>query len=269
MKIPSTLSDIAERKILFEIWSMIGEVSCPYCGNSRFYFMTRRRLRCRRCRQDFWPLKGTWFSQTHLDLHQWTDILHTFIQGLSVQKASQYLKMNYLTVSKAYLVIRKAIFTNEMIHTDPVWDFKNGEPLKPDDRGKPLILAVNSVKGKIFIRFPDGVTANNLIEEEVAMQKRGGLIFTERWKNYNTLLISAPLLYIECFAINMKKKPVIDSNTGDFISYLMNQLLQFPRISERNIIFYIIEMQWRFNNRYSDLYPLLLDYMARKMKDTQ
>jgi transposase len=255
--------DLSDRKILLEIWGKMGGKQCPSCGHTEFYFMTRKRLRCSHCKQDFWPLNKTWFSQTQLDLSQWMKILDAFIRNVSVKKAAIELDMNYSIVLKAYSVVRNAIFTECTAHDTQVLEIlcQIDEEKNPME---PLILASVPSNGKVKIVIPAEVSYEMLVKENVAMLKRGAFLHTERWKNYNTLLILAPPSLTKNLKLNMKRNIIIDQNVGPFISFLADKLIRFPRISKHNFIFYVVEMQWRYNNRDKDLFNLLIDCMIKK-----
>ena len=57
-----------DRRSFEYLWDSLGNKSCPGCGSCEFYFMGGKRLRCKSCKKDFWPLKGTRFSLMNMFL---------------------------------------------------------------------------------------------------------------------------------------------------------------------------------------------------------
>jgi tRNA(Ile2) C34 agmatinyltransferase TiaS len=48
-----------EQKAFQYLLSRMRSPSCPFCNGKTFYIMSRTRLRCSRCRNDFRPLLAT------------------------------------------------------------------------------------------------------------------------------------------------------------------------------------------------------------------
>ncbi len=57
------------------LWGRLGNKSCPWCGSRDFYFMGGKRVRCKVCRRDFWPLRGTRFSLVKASCSDWHSLV--------------------------------------------------------------------------------------------------------------------------------------------------------------------------------------------------
>ena len=98
-----------ERKSFQYLCNKFRDLSCPNCGQQVYYFMSRQRLRCKICGNDFNPLKSTKFSEIKISASRWLILIKLFELSVSARKASVEMNMSYKTTLKAFDLMRKAI----------------------------------------------------------------------------------------------------------------------------------------------------------------
>jgi len=81
-------------------------LSCPSCGSTGFYVMSRNRVRCSRCRRDFRPLKLTMFSKVRIPCSRWRVLIKLFELSTSARKAASEAAVDCDTALKAFHIIR-------------------------------------------------------------------------------------------------------------------------------------------------------------------
>ena len=98
-----------ERESFRYLCNKFKDLSCPNCGRHEYYFMSRRRLRCKICGNDSIHLKSTKFSEIKISASRWLVLVKLFELSVSARKASVEMNMSYKTTLKASNILRKAI----------------------------------------------------------------------------------------------------------------------------------------------------------------
>jgi hypothetical protein len=250
-----------DRDAFLCLWQGTKRQSCPYCGHRDFYLIGRTGVHCTRCSKEYWPLKKTWFSLVRLNPAQWQKVLQQFEHGVSAQNASRQLGIHYKTVFKAYSLIRRAIF-EESARADPTLQQAARAGILERVDGSPL-LCVEKKNGSIRIKV-SSIQIDTLIRENVAIAKRGPVYFTERRSDCETLIFLEPKDRSIQKKIRSGKIP-LNRDVGEFLSFMMDKMIRYPHISPKNFLYYVIEMEWRYNNRKTEIGPLLREYLGRDL----
>jgi len=176
------------------------DLSCPNCKQQVYYFMSRQRLRCKICGRDFSPLKSTKFSEIKISASRWLILIKLFELSVSARKASVEMNMSYKTTLKAFDLLRKAI-AEELSKSD---DILKGE-IELDESyfggkrkgkrgrgaaGKTIVFGILERGGKVSVEIVKNVTAVTLMSETVKKVRRGSIVYTDKWKGYDSLMFS-------------------------------------------------------------------------------
>jgi transposase len=263
---------ISDDRRSFEfLWSKLGSPSCPYCGSVSIYFMGGRRVRCSKCHSDIWPLKGTRFSKMKIPCPKWLAILKLFELSISVRKASKEVKLSYKTTLKAFNMVRRAIL-HELARHDEVLmgeieadeSYFGGRRKGKRGRGsrnKSIVFGILERKGKVSISIVKDVSAETLMEETVKKVRRGSIVYTDRWRSYDSLMFCGYRHLSIDHQHKFKRGKVYINGIEGFWSFARERLIKYHGISKEKFLYYIKEMEWRYNNRDKELYSLLIDYM--------
>lgn len=91
--------------------------------------------------------------------------------------------------------------------------------------------------------------------------KRGSLIYTDKFRSYNGLIsYGFRHMRIDHGKRFVNGKVYINGIEG-FWSFAKERLIKHHGISRQKFLFYIKEMEWRYNNRGKDLFEILIDLM--------
>jgi len=251
--------------------SHLKPLSCSLCGHNEFYIMTRKRLRCKACKNDFKPLKNTKLSLLNLSSSEWLSLLKLFELSISGRKASQELHISYKTTLKGFDIIRKAIA--EFLSKDD--EILKGE-IEVDESyfggkrkgkrgrgagGKTIVFGILERGGKVSVSIVKDVKAESLLNETVKKVRRGSIVYTDQWKGYDSLMFCGYKHLNINHQYKFKQGKVYINGVEGFWSFAKERLIKHHGISKEKFLYYIKEMEWRYNNRGKDLYNDLIDFM--------
>jgi len=269
MELAKIVSD--ERRSFEYLLGEVPSLSCPSCGSKEFYKMSRMRLRCFRCKKDFRPLNHTRFSQIKISHSKWLMLIKLFELSTSARKAAKEVKVSYKTALKAFSTIRTAI-VHELAKNDEVLkgeieadeSYFGGRRKGKRGRGsgnKSIVFGILERKGKVSISIVKDVSAETLMEETVKKVRRGSIVYTDRWRSYDSLMFCGYRHLSIDHRHKFKRGRVYINGIEGFWSFARERLIKYHGISKEKFLYYIKEMEWRYNNRGKELYPLLIDYM--------
>jgi len=249
----------------------LNALSCPYCGYREFYVMTRKRLRCKACRKDLKPLKETKLSLLNLSSSEWLSLLKLFELSVSARKASRELHISYKTTLKGFDIIRAAI-TESLAKSDEILkgeieldeSYFGGKRKGKRGRGaggKTIVFGILERGGKVSVSIVKDVKAESLLGETVKRVRRGSIVYTDQWKGYDSLMFCGYKHLNIDHQFKFKQGKVYINGVEGFWSFAKERLIKHHGISKEKFLYYIKEMEWRYNNRGKDLYEDLIDFM--------
>ena len=233
--------------------------------------MTRKRLRCKACRMDLKPLKNTKISLLNLSSSEWLSLLKLFELSISARKASQELHISYKTALKGFDIIRSAI-TESLSKSDEILkgeieldeSYFGGKRKGKRGRGaggKTIVFGILERGGKVSVSIVKDVKAESLLGETVKRVRRGSIVYTDQWKGYDSLMFCGYKHLNIDHQFKFKQGKVYINGVEGFWSFAKERLIKHHGISKEKFLYYIKEMEWRYNNRGKDLYEDLIDFM--------
>jgi len=263
-----------DRFSLEYLWKKRGNTVCPSCSSSEFYYHQRWRVRCKGCKKDYWPLQGTRFALLRISPSQWLSLVKLFELSTSARKASQEVHMSYKTTLRAYDILRR-ILVEELAKTD---DILKGE-LEADEAyfggkrkgkrgrgagGKTIVYGILERGGRVSGSIVQDVSAESLMTEMVKRVRRGSIVYTDKWRGYDSLMFCGYKHLNIDHRYKFKQGKVYINGIEGFWSFAKERLIKHHGISRKKFLYYIKEMEWRFNNRGKDLFEVLVDLMLHE-----
>lgn len=265
-----------EKKSLQYLYNKMKDLSCPSCGQRELYFMSRKRLRCNECGCDFRPLNGTNFSTIKISASKWLSLIKLFELSVSARKASAEAKLSYNTTLKAFDIIRLSILHDSITHGD---EFKGEIELdesyfggkRKGNRGrgaagKTIVFGILERGGKVSVDIVKDVSAETLMQETVKKVRRGSIVYTDKWRSYDSLMFCGYKHLNIDHRHKFKEGKVYINGVEGFWSFAKERLIKHHGISPHKFILYLKEMEWRYNNRNEDIFDLIVNYMLRPIK---
>jgi transposase len=263
---------VSDDKISLEhLWKSKGTTFCPSCDSTDFYFVGRWRVRCKRCGKDIYPFKGTRLSQLRISPSQWLAVIKLFELSVSARKTAKDVSLSYNTSLKAYDLLRR-VLVEDLARSD---DLLKGE-LEADEsyfggrrkgkrgRGaghKTIVFGILERGGKVSVSIVTDVKAESLMNETVKKVRRGSIVYTDKWRGYDSLMFCGYRHLNIDHRYKFKQGKVYINGIEGFWSIAKERLMEHDGISKEKFLYYIKEMEWRYNNREKDLFGILVELM--------
>ena len=263
---------VSEDRLSLEyLWKKRGNTVCQSCSSSEFYYHQRWRVRCKGCKKDYWPLQGTRFALLRISPSQWLSLVKLFELSTSARKASQEVHLSYKTTLRAYDILRR-VLVEELAKTD---DLLKGE-LEADEAyfggkrkgkrgrgagGKTIVYGILERGGRVSVSIVRDVSAESLMTETVKRVRRGSIVYTDKWRGYDSLMFCGYKHLNIDHRYKFKQGKVYINGIEGFWAFAKERLIKHHGISRKKFLFYIKEMEWRYNNRGKDLFEVLVDLM--------
>ena len=263
---------VSEDRLSLEyLWKKRGNTVCQSCSSSEFYYHQRWRVRCKGCKKDYWPLQGTRFALLRISPSQWLSLVKLFELSTSARKASQEVHLSYKTTLRAYDILRR-VLVEELAKTD---DLLKGE-LEADEAyfggkrkgkrgrgagGKTIVYGILERGGRVSVSIVQDVSAESLMTETVKRVRRGSIVYTDKWRGYDSLMFCGYKHLNIDHRYKFKQGKVYINGIEGFWSFAKERLIKHHGISRKKFLYYIKEMEWRYNNRGKDLFEVLVDLM--------
>jgi len=246
-------------------------IQCPSCESQNYYIMTRGKLRCKKCRTDYKPFRGTWFDVINIDFVRWFVLIKLFDLGISARQSAREASISCPTALHVFDCIRYSILhrladTDKQLKGEIEADEAYFGGKRKGNRGrgaknKTIVFGILERKGKVSVQIVDNVSAKTLLSNTIKKVRKGSIVYTDKWRGYDSLVFSGyKHLSIDHQKVFAKGKVYINGIEG-FWSFAKERMAKHHGVSPGKFLLYIKEMEWRYNNRDEDTFSLLVDYI--------
>lgn len=253
-------------------------VTCPYCDKNKIRTVDalKKRYVCKSCKEQFSVFTDTIFEGTLLELPIWFQIIALMLNaksGMAANEIKRHMGITYKTAYYAAMRVRIGMLEectclNGIIEMDE--SYFGGKRRKkntskegnyPDlssvtlkrGRGTNKVSVAGMVqrKGKVKTKVIEKLSKRNLLAMlKTYAKKENSILVTDGFRSYNELE-----KYIDRLQINHSKafsRGIVHVNTIEgFWSYVKNGIKgSYKAISKKYLPLYLLEYEWKFNNRY-------------------
>jgi len=245
---------------------------CPRCGSRKFTWRADRRRLCSVCRYIYHDLTGRWINRGGLTLGQWLRIVKLFELEISTRKIAAQLEIAYNTAHKAMRTIRASI----LAHASDADSLLGGE-VELDESyfggrrkgkrgrgaaGKIPVFGILERDGLVNVSVVPDVTAATLLDLAVRKVRRGAIVYTDRYKSYDALMFCGYRHLKVDHQTHFARGKVYINGLEGFWSFAKERLMKHHGISPNHFPFYLKEMEFRYNHRTVDLFPVVVRYLC-------
>jgi len=249
-----------------------GHRICPRCNNRKLYKLATGKRRCSKCRYTFHDFSGRWINHGRLSCIQWLSLLKLFELEQSVRKISEQMNLAYNTIYTAIETIRYSI----LAHAEDAFDLLGGE-IELDESyfggrrkgnrgrgaaGKVPVFGVLERQGKVLVTVVPDVSAKTLIGLTVKTVRRGSIVYTDKFRSYDSLMFCG---YRHLKVDHNKRfssgKVYINGLEG-FWSWAKEKIIKHHGVSKEKFPLYLKELEFRYNNRHTDIFDKVADHMC-------
>jgi len=129
--------------------------------------------------------------------------------------------------------------------------------------GKTIIYGVLERGGKVSVSIVQDVSGESRMTETVKRVRRGSIVYTDKWRGYDSLMFCGYKHLNIDQRYKFKQGKVYINRIEGFWSFAKERLIKHHGISRKKFLYYIKEMEWRYNNRGEDLFEVLVDLMLQ------
>jgi len=245
---------------------------CPRCRQRKLYRLSDERYRCSRCDYTFHAFSGRWINQGRLTCIQWLSLIKLFELEVSVRKMSQQMGLSYRTVYRAVSAIRFSILS----HASDAEGLLGGE-IELDESyfggkrkgkrgrgaaGKVPVFGILERNGVVQVTVVPDVTAETLLGLTVKKVRRGAVVYTDKFKSYDSLMFCGYRhLKVDHGKYFSSGKVYINGLEG-FWSWAKERFIKHHGVSKEHFPLYLKELEFRYNNRSSDIFDQVASYLC-------
>ncbi|HEX7940850.1 MAG TPA: IS1595 family transposase, partial [Gemmatimonadaceae bacterium] len=246
---------------------------CLQCGAVRPYRLREGRGRCRRraCGYTFGVRSGTWAGLCRVSDATWLWLVKLFELELTASQAAVQTGVSYPTALKAFTLLRRAILARaepELFRREVEADESYFGPWKPKrgrglrtGRGAPYktpVFGILERQGHVQVSVVPNCSAATLRDHTLRWVKRGTLVYTDKWKGYDTLAFCGYRHLRVDHRRHFSHGKVHINGLEGFWSYAKAKFQKHHGVSPVRFPLYLYEWQFRYNHRHEDLFTLFL-----------
>ena len=245
------VSEKSALQYLERICKIIGGHACPRCGSGKIYEIENgHRSRCPECGFRFTLYSGRWLDMAHISPKSWLWIIKLFEMELTATRICAETETSYPTTLKAVTAIRRSISAASA-------NRRSGALCLEENRQPPVFYTVEDEGIETTAVLP----ANRIkILERLEL---GHLICTDKDIRYASLLCDGmrhgPVDFVRGFP---RFRTYLAHPIGARL-FITERLRKYHGVKEKALPLYVLEMEFRYNNRGNQLYELLVENICR------
>ena len=116
--------------------------------------------------------------------------------------------------------------------------------------------------GIVSVQVVPNVRAETLLGYAVKKVRRGSIVYTDRYKAYDSLMFCGYRHLSVNHSTHFSQGKVYINGLEGFWSYAKERLMKHHGISPSKFPLYIKEMEFRYNHRNDDIFPIVVQYIC-------
>lgn len=245
---------------------------CPRCKGKKLYRLADDRRRCSSCRYTFHDFSGRWINQGNLTAGHWLRLIKLFELELSVRKIAQQLCLSYNAAYKSVHTIRAAILAHsidgdvslsgEVEVDESYFGGKRKGKRGRGAAGKVPVFGILEREGRVFVEVLPSTRAKDVLALTVKKVRRGSIVYTDKYRSYDALMFCGYRhLRVDHGKYFSRGRVYINGLEG-FWSYAKERIMKYHGVSPQRFPYYLKELEFRYNHRKEDLFPLITKYLC-------
>jgi transposase len=240
---------------------------CVRCHSLKLYHLADRRYRCGQCRYTFQDFTGRWIGELNLKASDWLWILKLFELEIPARQTAHEVGVSYPTALKAAHTIRRAIAAHEFADGDR--DHGETEAISipgcdtgmraGESRGGNAVFGLAERAGKAEATALRDLSVAELFRSEIKIVKRGALLCTDRFSDYDALVFAVRGKLPTADANHLADGKIYIDRLEGFWSFAKERLFKSHPAAKAMLPLYVKELQFRYNHRGTQLFELLVD----------
>ena len=128
--------------------------------------------------------------------------------------------------------------------------------------GKVPVFGILEREGQVRVTVVPDVTAKTLIGLTVKTVRRGSIIYTDKFKSYDSLMFCGYRHLKVDHGKRFSSGKVYINGLEGFWSWSKERFIKHHGVSKENFPLYLKELEFRYNHRYSDIFDKVADCLC-------
>ncbi len=256
-----------------------GRRTCPRCGHRKLYSLNSGQIKCKACGYKFRDFTGTYVGKLRIPLDVVSHLLYLFVLGVPAYRMRWYVPVSLATIEKTLRTFRQAIYGAAMEELNVLrlsGELELDEAMFGGHRkgkrgwgahGKHVVFGIYQRGGQV-ITFPvpdrKWQTLLPLIERHT---EAGSVYYTDDFHGYVALEMRG-----KHERVTHKRDEYVRGGTHlngieGFWSFAKTWLYHYRGVPRDYFAFYLKEIEFRFNHRHQDLFPLVAQLVVKLVPD--
>jgi transposase len=211
------------------------------------------------CKKEWSVRKDSILEDLKIPFSKFILAVKLFILEVPVNKAHKELDLAYNTTFKIYTKLRQCIYKfvskdDQLLSGEVEMDESYFGGKRKGSRGRGAknkipVFGIIERNGKVKVEIVKDVSAETLLRETIKKVKRGSLIYTDKFKSYDGLVMYGFKHERIDKSVKFANGKVYINGIEGFWSYAKERLLKFHGVSKDNFIYYLKELEFRYNFR--------------------
>ncbi len=258
-------SESAAKKYLLKFCWKNHQRCCPKCKNRRLYTLGEGRKRCSRCAYTFHDFSGRFINTGQFTCVQWLWLIKLFELETPPKVMAQQMGIARNTADKVLQTMRQAVAAHAL---DAPLYIQMGllAGARPQD---PPVFGIMESRGWAFVDVMQGLGVEGLAlfrrNFHLRTVTQGRVVYTDRYRNYDTLVFCAPedaaVAPFRGSGKGYRGRVYVDGKQG-FWNFVRERLRKGRGLGARWFPLYLKELEFRYNQRDEDVFSLLAHYLC-------
>jgi transposase len=232
---------------------------CPFCGGKSIGRVRRKFFKCYGCRREWSVRKDSILEDLKVPFSKFLLAVKLFVLEVPVNRAYRELGIAYNTTHKIYSKIRELIYrfstrdervlSGEIEMDESYFGGRRKGRRGRGSRGKIPVFGILERRGKVRVEVVEDVSAESILRSAIKKVKRGSIIYTDRFRSYDGLVMYGFRHERIDHGKRFANGKVYINGIEGFWSYAKERLLKFHGVRRENFVYYIKELEFRYNNR--------------------
>jgi transposase len=231
--------------------SMVADIRCPSCSSDRLYEVeSGKRRRCPQCGHTFNPFAGRYLNNVKLSANEWLWVVKLFELETSATVIADEIGISYPTALKTIDTIRRAIAETPCSGDNEPGGCKTADSCRM--LGAPN---GNGASGEMEPMADDTILHHLRLGDDC-------LIMTDKTPEFGYLVCRERKIEVVDHGRSFPKLRVYCSAKG-FWTFAKERFVKYHGISSDKLPGYLEEMRFRWLNRGTPLFDLILERLCR------
>jgi transposase len=232
---------------------------CPFCGGRSIGRVRRNFFKCYNCRREWSVRRDSILEDLKVPFSKFLLAVKLFVLEVPVNRAYRELGIAYNTTHKIYSKIRELIYrfstrdervlSGEIEMDESYFGGRRKGRRGRGSLGKIPVFGILERRGKVRVEVVEDVSAESILRSAIKKVKRGSIIYTDRFRSYDGLVMYGFRHERIDHGKRFANGKVYINGIEGFWSYAKERLLKFHGVGRENFVYYIKELEFRYNNR--------------------